>query len=134
MEAMQIETTERLLADHLKRAGRHFSGAGRTVVQAFLHAGKPISVLDLTFSVKRLDPLVSLATVRGYMKLLRNAGLAVAIPACNPSGRGPMLFQLVTDPKPNSGGCPHRHLVCKDCGAVIDTENQHAGGEVLDAS
>jgi Fur family ferric uptake transcriptional regulator len=130
MEALQIETTERLLGEYLKRHGQHFSGAGRTVVQTFISASEPISILDLAFSVKRLDPLVSLGTVRRYLKLLTEAGLAAANQAVTPTGRGPMLFGLVTDPKPSSGSCAHRHLACKDCGAVIDAENQNAAGEV----
>jgi Fur family ferric uptake transcriptional regulator len=125
---MQIKTTEGLLAEYLKRRGQHFSGADRTVVRAFIGASEPISILDLAFSVKRLDPLVSLGTVRRYLKLLTEAGLATANQAVELSGRGPMLFELVPDPKPDSGGCVHRHLVCKDCGTIIDIENRRTAG------
>jgi Fe2+ or Zn2+ uptake regulation protein len=140
MEATQIDTTERLLAEYLKAEGRHFSRAGRTVVRAFTNAGEPISILDLTIAVKRLDPLVSLSTVRGYLKFIRQAGLATAAKAVTTRGdRGPMLFEMVRNPIPAIGGfapCAHRQVVCKDCGAAIapdQVEDDAPDGEIMKA-
>jgi Fe2+ or Zn2+ uptake regulation protein len=73
---------------------------------------------SMLYRVKRLDPLVSFGTVYRFLTLLAASGLATTIPR---ERRGPLRFVKVTTPK-QPGQCNHAHLVCKDCGAVVQAQ------------
>ena len=115
------EATETMLENYLRSQGECFSGSrARVVCIALAETDKPVSSQELLFLVQRLDSLVSHGTVSRYLKILTSAGLAVAIPPANP--RGSARFELVRDRKQTPEGCTHRHLVCNDCGALVEAE------------
>jgi Fur family ferric uptake transcriptional regulator len=74
--------------------------------------------------VKKEDLNIGFTTVYRTLKIIVGCGMGQALPSVDG----------VTRYEHEYSRCTHRHLVCKDCGAVIDTENQNAAGEVPDAS
>lgn len=109
-EAIQV------LARHLEQKGLKYTRQRRLITEIFFdpqHSGDHPSVEDLYERVRKSDDSVGYATVYRTMKLLVECGLA--------STRN--LGDNHTRYEPHIEGEHHDHLVCLDCGAVIEFED-----------
>jgi Fe2+ or Zn2+ uptake regulation protein len=83
-----------------------------TIVRCFLQAGEPISARDLLYVVKKDDLFISMGAVIGTLKTLVACGMAKE--GISPDG--------VTLYQHELSQCLHRHLVCKDCGVEVGSD------------
>lgn len=104
------------LARHLEQKGLKYTRQRRMITEIFFHPDRSDahpSVDDLYEWVRKEDESVGYATVYRTMKLLVEAGLA--------STRN--LGDNHTRYEPHIEGEHHDHLVCLDCGVVIEFED-----------
>lgn len=105
-----------VLEDYLSKSGLKNTAQRRLITQVFFDPrfkqDHP-SVDTLHQHVRALDESVGYATVHRTMKLLVEAGLA--------SPR--QLGDKETRYEPESPGEHHDHLVCTDCGHIVEFEN-----------
>jgi Fur family ferric uptake transcriptional regulator len=83
------------------------------IVDTFFQAGGHVSVEDVWSRVRKLDARVSVATVYRTMKLLAESGLAHA----RNFGDGQTRYEAAI------GREHHDHLICTNCGKIIEFEN-----------
>ncbi len=95
---------EKQFTQQLRSLGRHGSRQRTVVLRAFLREEKPVTAQELLYPVKQED----IHTLR----LLVACGLAREIV----SAKNPTQYERV------SAQCNHSHLVCKDCGAIVEKD------------
>jgi Fe2+ or Zn2+ uptake regulation protein len=110
----EITHAEEFFHQQLRRVGMHFSKRRRVVVRAFLRAPGPVSAHDLLYLVKKEDVFIAFGTVYRTLKTIVACGLGREV--ASPDG--------VTRYEHEHSRCLHRHLVCKDCGAVIEEQKE----------
>jgi Fur family ferric uptake transcriptional regulator len=110
----EIARTEELFRQHLRLVGMNATNHRVAIMRAFLRAPGPISAQDLLYLVKRSDLFIASSTVRNTLKTFVACGLAKE--SLDPNG--------VTRYEHEHNPCTHRHLVCKDCGAVVEEQKQ----------
>jgi Fe2+ or Zn2+ uptake regulation protein len=109
----EIDRAEELLSQQLKRIGMKRTKQRSTVLRVFLQTTEPISAHELLCLVKKDDVFIAFTTVYRTLKTIVACGLAKEVIPAGASAR------YVHE------HCSHRHhLVCKDCGAVVDVEEQ----------
>ena len=91
------------------------------IVDQFLKSSGHMSIDDLLARVKRKNPNVGYATVYRTMKLLTECGIAAA----RQFGDGQTRFEVMLDEH------HHDHLICLQCGLILEFEN-HAIEELQD--
>jgi Fur family transcriptional regulator, ferric uptake regulator len=94
---------------HLRSVRMKRSGRRLTILRVFLACTKPVTGMDLLYAVKREDMAVSISVVYSTLRLLVACGLAREI-----QDKRKILYM------PEAAQCSHQHLICKDCGAVIE--------------
>lgn len=103
-----------VLNDYLARQALKQTRQRKIVVEEFLRIDRHVDAEDLFQIVRKRDPKVGLATVYRTLNLLKEAGLAD-----QKSFRdGRSVFEVH---RPDHH---HDHLVCLDCGRVIEFENE----------
>jgi Fur family ferric uptake transcriptional regulator len=83
------------------------------IINAFLSSTGHISIDDLLGKVKKRSPGVGYATVYRTLKLLTDSGIAVT----RQFGDGQTRFEVMDDSH-------HDHLICVDCGWIVEFENE----------
>lgn len=102
-----------VLNDYLARQALKQTRQRKVVVEEFLRVDRHVDAEDLHNIVRKRDPRVGLATVYRTLNLLKEAGLAD-----QKSFRdGRSVFEVH---RPDHH---HDHLVCLDCGRVMEFEN-----------
>ncbi|MEY4632401.1 MAG: hypothetical protein RIQ81_2521 [Pseudomonadota bacterium] len=102
-----------VLNDYLARQTLKQTRQRKVVVEEFLRVDRHVDAEDLHNIVRKRDPRVGLATVYRTLNLLKEAGLAD-----QKSFRdGRSVFEVH---RPDHH---HDHLVCLDCGRVMEFEN-----------
>lgn len=102
-----------VLNDYLTRQSLKQTRQRKVVVEEFLRVDRHIDAEDLHNIVRKRDPGVGLATVYRTLNLLKEAGLAD-----QKSFRdGRSVFEVH---RPDQH---HDHLICVDCGRVMEFEN-----------
>jgi Fur family transcriptional regulator, ferric uptake regulator len=96
------------LSAKLKRAGYKLTAPRRTVVQVLENEGEHLSSNEVLELGRQTHPTLSRATVYRTLELLTELGLV------RPILLGDTSQRYVA----SEGG--HHHLVCSDCGAVLD--------------
>ena len=112
---MELDQMNTQFDQFLKESGHYFGSRGRLLVQVFCDSKEPLSAKEMLYLVKRLDPMLSFGTVYRFLTLLAASGLVETIPR---ERRGPVRYQKISAPV-QVGQCKHAHLVCKDCGAIV---------------
>lgn len=84
------------------------------ILKAFVEAGRHLSVDDLHARVKKSNPHIGYATVYRTMKLLAQAGIA----------EERRFEDGFTRYEYRGTGGHHDHLICTDCGRIIEFENE----------
>ena len=113
---MELEQMTAQFDQFLKESGHYFGTRGRLLVQVFCDSKEPVSAKEMLYRVKRLDPMLSFGTIYRFLTLIAASGLAEAIPR---ERRGPVRYKKLSTTV-QVGECKHPHLVCKDCGAIVD--------------
>jgi len=85
-----------------------------TILAIFIQAGHHVSAEELYARVKKVHPGIGYATVYRTLKLLEEAGLAEA----RRFDDGFTRFEY------KSANDHHDHLICTQCGAIIEFENE----------
>jgi Fur family ferric uptake transcriptional regulator len=101
------------LASYLAKKNLKQTQQRHRIVELFITGGKHVSAEELHEAVKGEGHNVGLATVYRTLNLLAEAGLA----SQKSFGDGKHVFEV------NQPGEHHDHIVCLDCGAVIEFEN-----------
>ncbi|MDQ6726900.1 MAG: transcriptional repressor [Actinomycetota bacterium] len=96
------------LIESLRRRGERVTTARRALLGALAGADRHLSADELAAEVHRLHPDVHRATVYRSLDTLTQLGLVEH----SHLGHGAAVYHLADD--------VHQHLVCEDCGAVIE--------------
>jgi Fur family ferric uptake transcriptional regulator len=109
---IEMAEVEKKFLEGLRKAQLHRTQQRTLLLRTFLAVKNPITYYDLLTAAKQYDMSISYHTVMRTMEVLVECGLANRL-----AGGGkttPARFQ------PVDAECKHHHLVCKDCGAVIE--------------
>jgi Fur family transcriptional regulator, ferric uptake regulator len=98
-----------VLASYISRNRLKRSAQREVILDAFLRAGRHVSVEDLLKRVRRAHPEIGRTTIYRTLKLLQDAGLASELLL-----GGEARFE----PKWNRDH--HDHFVCRACGEIIE--------------
>jgi Fur family ferric uptake transcriptional regulator len=104
-----------LLKNIIKSRGLRQSGRRDRVIETFLSQKGHISAEDLLAQVRIKDKRVGLTTVYRTLKLLTQCGLAVER----------KFNRLVSTFEPARLGKHHDHLICLECGRILEFENKN---------
>lgn len=107
------ESPDELLHRYLAQRGLKSTRQRSLIASTFLGAGGHLDVDQLLGRVRASDPKVSAATVYRTMKLLTECGLAHA----QSFGDGHTRYESAFNRE------HHDHLICTDCGAIVEFEN-----------
>ena len=110
----QTARAQTRIADHVARAGLNRSRTREAVIDTFLATPGHVSVEELTTLVRERAPGIGQTTVYRALKLLVDCGVA----ASREFGGGQTRYERVVE------GAHHDHLVCLDCGAILEFEDK----------
>lgn len=107
---MQDDRDDRVdeLVDVLRRHGERVTTARRALLAALVDADDHMAAEELASEVRRSHPEVHRATIYRSLETLAQLGIVEH----SHLGHGPAVYHLADD--------VHQHLVCEDCGAVIE--------------
>lgn len=109
----EIDPRNEVLSAYMSQRGLKNTRQRSLIVDAFFGQGGHLSVEDVWSKVRMQDSKVSVATVYRTMRLLGECGLAHA----QNFGDGQTRYELA------AGRHHHDHLICTQCGAIIEFEN-----------
>ena len=110
VERLKSRWREYLLRHRLKTTQQR-----ETIVEQFLGSTGHVSIEDLLGRVRKRSPNVGYATVYRTLKLLTECGLA----APRQFGDGQTRYEVADDIAHH-----HDHLICLQCGLILEFENQ----------
>lgn len=110
MKAMEKDRAWEILSEHLRKNGLQSTTQRHVILDVFLSANSHVSVDELFPAVKAADPKIGHTTVFRTLKLLCECGIAEAV----------NLDKKVTRFEPLMGHEHHDHLVCTQCGKLIE--------------
>lgn len=105
------------LENYLRQTGLKFTQQRRVITEVFFdpkYKDEHSSTEDLYLRVRQIDPKVGQATVYRTLKVLVDAGLATPI----------HFGDNQTRYEPEVPGEHHDHLVCVECNAVLEFEEE----------
>jgi Fur family ferric uptake transcriptional regulator len=99
--------------EYVRRHGLKSTQQRDVIVDLFLKSSGHMSIDDLLARVRKRAPKVGYATVYRTLKLLTDCGIAAA----RQFGDGQTRFEVI-------GEHPHHdHLICVQCGLILEFEN-----------
>jgi Fur family ferric uptake transcriptional regulator len=101
-----VITAESML-DQLRQRGQRVTTARRLVIATLIDASGHVTAEDLAVNIQEQHPEIHLSTVYRTLDSLEKLGIVEHTHV----GHGPAVFHV---------GITHQHLVCEECGAVID--------------
>jgi Fur family ferric uptake transcriptional regulator len=104
--AITMITVDDLL-DRLREQGGRVTTARRLVVSTLIDATGHVTAEDLATTIHEQHPEIHLSTVYRTLDSLEKLGIVEHTHV----GHGPAVYHV---------GVTHQHLVCEECGAVID--------------
>jgi Fur family ferric uptake transcriptional regulator len=106
-------TRDELLQRYMAQRGLKTTRQRNLIIDTFFSTAGHLSVDDVWAKVRQRDARVSVATVYRTMKLLSECGLAQA----RNFGDGQTRYEAAV------GRHHHDHLICTQCGAIVEFEN-----------
>jgi len=100
--------------DYVRRHGLKSTQQRDVIVDLFLRSSGHISIEDLLARVRKRAPKVGYATVYRTLKLLTDCGIAAA----RQFGDGQTRYEVMSE-----GHGHHDHLICTQCGLILEFEN-----------
>jgi Fur family ferric uptake transcriptional regulator len=113
MTAEHAASHDELLAKFMSERGLKSTRQRSLIIDTFFASHGHLSVEELWAKVRTSDARVSVATVYRTMKLLGESGLAHA----RNFGDGQTRYEAAV------GRHHHDHLICTNCGAIVEFEN-----------
>lgn len=110
--APDLEHFRALLHDHMLKRGLRHTEQRTLIVETFFKAPHHISIEELLADVRAKDKRVGYATVYRTLKLLTECGVAFE----RKFGDGLTRYELADE------ASHHDHLICVDCGKIIEFE------------
>jgi Fe2+ or Zn2+ uptake regulation protein len=107
-------TTADEMLDQLREKGGRVTTARRLVVSTLIGATNHVTAEELAASIQEQHPEVHLSTVYRTLDSLEKLGIVEHTHV----GHGPSVYHV---------GVTHQHLVCEECGAVIDVPTDLLG-------
>ena len=104
---------KKIFKEYVKSQGLRQSGQRDLIVETFLANRGHSSIEELLAETRKRDPRIGLTTVYRTLKLLTRCGLA--------SER--KFNRQVSYFEPIPKGKHHDHLICLDCGRIMEFEN-----------
>lgn len=101
------------LDTHLARKNLKQTRQRKAIIELFLDLNRHLSAEELHEAARGQGYQVGLATIYRTLNLLADAGLAEQ----KQFGDGRFVYEIHTP------GAHHDHLICLDCGAVLEFEN-----------
>jgi Fur family ferric uptake transcriptional regulator len=101
-----------VLSDYLVSKGLKRSAQREVILEAFLNAGRHVSVEDLLRMVKRRDPQVGRTTIYRTLKLFQEAGLASELLLGGEARFEPLWKRE-----------HHDHFFCVGCGEIFEFQS-----------
>lgn len=98
------------LVERLRAGGVRITAPRRMVLAALVESGSHVTAEELHQRVRRTHPDVSPSSIYRTMELLADHGVVQHVHL----GHGPAQYHLADD--------HHAHLVCNDCGAIVELE------------
>lgn len=111
---LMTNTEKQLFGDYIKSTGLRETTQRSVVLEAFLATMDHVSVEDMFRILKDDNQKVGYATVYRTMKLIAECGLA----------REVMFNDGIIRFEHTLGRSHHHHLICTDCGKVIEFESK----------
>ena len=99
--------------DYLAQQGLKSTAQREIILDEFLRCGAHPSTEDLYLRLRKKHPNIGYATVHRTLKLFSECGIA----ASRNFGDGQTRYESTT------GEEHHDHLICKDCGAIVEFED-----------
>lgn len=99
--------------EYVRRHGLKSTQQRDLIVELFLRSSGHMSIDDLLAKVRKKSPKVGYATVYRTLKLLTDSGIAAA----RQFGDGQTRFEV------SDGEAHHDHLICSQCGLILEFEN-----------
>ncbi len=109
-----MKKPEEQFLDYLARKRLKNTSQRMTILKAFLRQKSHLSTEDFYLQLRKKHPGIGYATVHRTLKLFSECGIASE----RNFGDGQMRFEV------NLGNEHHDHLVCTDCGRIIEFEDQ----------
>jgi Fur family ferric uptake transcriptional regulator len=111
--AVTVDRLRTRFNEYVRRNGLKSTQQRDVIVEQFLRSTGHISIEDLLARVRKRSPKVGYATVYRTLKLLTDCGIAAA----RQFGDGQTRFEVVGD------HAHHDHLICVNCGLILEFEN-----------
>jgi Fur family ferric uptake transcriptional regulator len=111
-KASLVQLRERF-HEYVRRHGLKSTQQRDAIVEQFLRSTGHMSIEELLLKVRKQSPKVGYATVYRTMKLLTECGIA----APRQFGDGQTRFEVAFDES------HHDHLICVQCGFIVEFEN-----------
>lgn len=119
MDPDEARVAQERFSSYLQRHGLKQTRQRDAIVEAFLGSSGHITSEQLYETVREKHPDVGAATVYRTLRLLCEAGLANA----HQFGESVTLYEVK--------GRHHDHLICNECGAIIEFRNELVESEQL---
>jgi len=100
--------------DYARKHGLKSTSQREAIVDLFLRSSGHMSIDELLAKVRKKAPKVVYATVYRTMKLLTDSGIAAA----RQFGDGQTRYEVMGE-----GHGHHDHLICVNCGLILEFEN-----------
>ncbi len=113
MNANDVSRLRAQFEEFVRKHGLKSTQQRDAIVDQFLKSNGHISIDDLLTRVKRKHPNIGYATVYRTMKLLAECGIAAA----RQFGDGQTRYEVMLDEH------HHDHLICVQCGLILEFEN-----------
>lgn len=108
-----VEDSIAKFEDYLSTRGARLTSQRRAIAEVFFQGDKHLSLLELLERSKEGQPSIGYATVYRTMRLMAEGGLAVE----HKFGENQTRYE------PKVDGEHHDHLICMDCGKIIEFED-----------
>jgi len=102
-----------IFRDYLTEQGLKWTSQREIILDVFLRCDSHPSTEDLYLKLRKKHPNIGYATVYRTLKLFAECGIA----ASRDFGDGQTRYESTTDAE------HHDHLICKDCGAIVEFED-----------
>lgn len=105
---------QKIFQDYIAKQGLKSTRQRDIILDAFLSSDRHLSIEELYLKLRAKHPSIGYATVYRTLKLFAESGIAREIHF----GDGQTRYEHVLE------GEHHDHLVCTECGAIIEFENE----------
>lgn len=110
--------TERKIEQELRQRGYKITPQRRNVIKAIIDTHEHLTPAAIHEKVRRKNPGIGLVTIYRTLEMLAGLGLI-----CETHAGGSCRSYLMRRPSEH-----HHHLICSDCGTVIDFTECDLGG------